>query len=392
MVNPTLRFKDDNGNDYPDWEERKIGEYCDCLDSQRKPISQSERVKGKYPYYGSTNIQDYIDGYLFDEPLVLLAEDAGPFNDYQNQPIAQYAEGKFWVNNHAHVLRSQGNQRFLFYSLVHKDIRRFVNNQVRGKLNQDDMNKIPVPVPSLPEQQKIASFLSSIDEKINLTDKKLGLLKQYKQGVMQQIFNQEIRFKDDNGNDYPDWMEKKLNECASFHQGLTYTPSDVADSGTLVMRSSNIQKGRIDYADNVYVRLPIPDKLKLKENDTLICVRNGSKALVGKTALIHSEDTENATWGAFMMIVRSNDGGRFIYHYLNSELFRKQMFKDFGTGTINQITNGMLNGCKLSIPSLPEQQKIASFLSSIDEKINLIDTQLENLKQYKKSLLQQMFV
>ena len=98
------------------------------MDSKRKPISKENRVLGKYAYYGSTNIQDYINEYLFDEPLVLLAEDAGPFDDFWNKAIAQFATGKFWVNNHAHVLRPHENRKYLFYSLEHRDIRVYINN------------------------------------------------------------------------------------------------------------------------------------------------------------------------------------------------------------------------------------------------------------------------
>ena len=168
---------------------------------------------------------------------------------------------------------------------------------------------------------------------------------------MQKLFNREVRFKADDGSEYPEWKEKRLNQEAVFLQGLTYTPKDIDDKGILVLRSSNIQKNRISYEDKVYVHIDISETLKVKENDVLICVRNGSKQLVGKTALITKTDLGH-TWGAFMMIIRSNENNRFIYYYLNSELFNKQIFKDSGTSTINQITKGMLNNCKLFIPHI----------------------------------------
>lgn len=114
LFSQEVRFKADDGSEFPDWEEKKLGECCDILDSLRKPVSKENRISGKYAYYGSTNIQDYIDDYLFDEPLVLLAEDAGPFDDFWNKAIAQFATGKFWVNNHAHVLRPYGNSIKIF--------------------------------------------------------------------------------------------------------------------------------------------------------------------------------------------------------------------------------------------------------------------------------------
>ena len=196
----------------------------------------------------------------------------------------------------------------------------------------------------------------------------------------------KLRFKEFCG----EWEEKKLKDEASFLQGLTYSPSDVCDNGILVLRSSNIQDNKILYTDNVFVNKKLSDSLFVKENDVLICVRNGSKRLVGKTALITKKDLGH-TWGAFMMIIRSYSNNTFIYHYLNSELFTKQMFKDFGTATINQITKKMLTDCSLNIPSLPEQTKIADFLSTVDDKIQNQQDKITHLEIIKKGFMQKIF-
>ena len=188
LFSQEVRFKADDGSDFPEWEEKKLGECCDILDSKRKPISKENRVLGKYAYYGSTNIQDYINEYLFDEPLVLLAEDAGPFDDFWNKAIAQFATGKFWVNNHAHVLRPHENRKYFFYSLEHRDIRVYINNPSRGKLNQEDMVKIPMYIPCLEEQQKIADCLSSLDEVIEKQKATLAAWEELKKGLLQQMF------------------------------------------------------------------------------------------------------------------------------------------------------------------------------------------------------------
>ena len=183
-----VRFKREDGTDYPEWEETTIGEYCDILDNLRKPITKKDRKAGIYPYYGSTNIQDYVSGYIFDEPLVLLGEDAAPFMDFRNKPIAQLAIGKYWVNNHAHCLRPHGNVIFFYYSVVHKDIRDYINNPERAKLNQEDMVKIPILLPYDEEQQKIADFLSAYDEAISYAKQELDKWKELKKGLLQQMF------------------------------------------------------------------------------------------------------------------------------------------------------------------------------------------------------------
>ena len=187
-----LRFKDENGNDYPEWEEKKLEEIVICLDNMRKPLNENQRnkISGNIPYYGANGIQDYINDYIFNEELILLAEDGGHYEEFRNKPIAQFITGKSWVNNHAHILKGNDSiiNKFLFYSLVHKDIRQYINGTSRGKLNKSDMFLIVISLPSLPEQQKIADFLTSIDDKIEHLENELENLKEFKKGLLQQMF------------------------------------------------------------------------------------------------------------------------------------------------------------------------------------------------------------
>ncbi|MCY4174332.1 MAG: restriction endonuclease subunit S [Cyanobacteria bacterium MAG CAR3_bin_5] len=147
-----------------------LGESCDIHDSKRIPLSSEQRQtrKGEYPYYGANNIQDYIDAYLFDFDAVLLAEDGGYYDEYQSRPIAQFATGKYWVNNHAHILtgKTEMDIRFLFYSLIHKNILSYINTGTRSKLNQSELKQIEILVPPLPEQKKIAEILSGVDHQM----------------------------------------------------------------------------------------------------------------------------------------------------------------------------------------------------------------------------------
>lgn len=260
-------------------------------------------------------------------------------------------------------------------------------------IGQGDVASCTGDFPSLPEQQKIAEFLSTIDTVIKKQKETVSAWEERKKGVMQKLFSQEVRFKADDGSDFPEWEEKYLSDIASFHSGLTYTPDDVVDSenGILVFRSSNIQNGRIAYDDNVYVDKELKEKKYVKLHDIVVCVRNGSKSLVGKNALVTESDL-NATWGAFMSVIRAKQNYEFIHQYLNSTFFKKEMYKDSGTATINQITTAMLNGCKLFVPSLAEQQKIADCLSSLDEVIEKQKATLAAWEELKKGLLQQMFV
>ena len=186
-----LRFKDDEGRNYPEWEEKKLGEIADCLDNKRKPLNSNERadMQGNIPYYGANGVVDFVNDYIFDENIILLAEDGGNFDDFATKPIAQLVKGKSWVNNHAHVLKAKYCTEFLFYSLVHKDIRKYINGTSRAKLNKSDMLDIVVNIPkSLEEQKKIANILGAIYLKIEKEQEKLDSLNEYKKGLLQQMF------------------------------------------------------------------------------------------------------------------------------------------------------------------------------------------------------------
>ena len=192
IFSQAIRFKADDGSEFPDWEEKKLGDVSDCLDNRRQPLNGAERnqMKGDIPYYGANGIVDYVNDYIFDEELVLLAEDGGNFNDFSSKPIAQKISGKAWVNNHAHILKAKNiiATDFLFYSLVHKDIRRYIVGGSRAKLNKSDLLSIKTILPPLEEQAKIASFLSSIDNKIEQVGKQLVESKQFKKALLQQMF------------------------------------------------------------------------------------------------------------------------------------------------------------------------------------------------------------
>ena len=188
ILEQRLRFKRPNGENYPQWESYNISEITDCLDRRRVPITSNERIKGAYPYYGANGIQDYVADYIFDGEFVLLAEDGGHFNDFATEPIAQYVSGKIWVNNHAHILQAKCNTHFLFYALVHKDIRNYINNPSRGKLNQEDMQGIVIDVPCKEEQERIVDFMLKIDQNIEAKLNTLNQLVDFKKGLLQQLF------------------------------------------------------------------------------------------------------------------------------------------------------------------------------------------------------------
>lgn len=183
-----------------------------------------------------------------------------------------------------------------------------------------------------------------------------------------------------------DWEVKKLGELGKIINGLTYSPENIKENGTLVLRSSNVQNDKIVYDDNVFVEENISFN-PTKKDDVLICVRNGSRGLIGKTALI-DEQASNVAFGAFMAIYRSNSNN-YIYNYFKSNYFFKEVHKNLGA-TINSINNNDLKKFKIPLPPLSEQKKIADCLSTWDNAIEKQNALINALTDRKKALMQQL--
>lgn len=402
---PQLRFPKFKG----DWEQRKFSEGVSeigdglhgtpiyCEDGNVYFINGNNLVDGKIVISAETkkvneSQQSTADKSL-DDTTILMSINGTIGN------LAYYSGERLMLGKSAAYIKvSEFDKRFVYAYLQAPSVQGYFMDSLTGttikNLGLKAIREMIMFIPQdVDEQKRIGKFLNHLDHLITLHQRKLEKIKKFKKGVMQKLFSQEVRFKADDGSDFPEWEEKTLSEIASFHSGLTYTPDDVVDSenGVLVFRSSNIQNGRICYDDNVYVDKELKEKNYVRLHDIVVCVRNGSKALVGKNALVTESDL-NATWGAFMTVIRTKQNYEFVHQYLNSAFFKKEMYKDSGTATINQITTAMLNGCKLLVPSLPEQQKIADCLSSLDDVIEKQKVTLAAWGKLKKGLLQQMFV
>ena len=172
-----------------DWEQRKLEDVVEFLDTIRKPLEGAKRISGPYPYYGASGIVDYVDGYLFDEELVLLSEDGANITD-RNYPVCFLASGKYWVNNHAHVLRTKdGNENnFICNSLERKDYKQYNSGMAMPKLNQEVCRGIPISCPSFDEQKKIGDYFRSLDHLITLHQRKCKELQNMKKFMLQNMF------------------------------------------------------------------------------------------------------------------------------------------------------------------------------------------------------------
>ncbi|WP_420331584.1 restriction endonuclease subunit S [Pseudoalteromonas shioyasakiensis] len=277
---------------------------------------------------------------------------------------------------------------FLYYFLisftVQKKIENIVNEAAQPNVGKADFDKIKVLTPPLPEQRKIAKILGTWDKAISTTERLIDNSKQQKKALMQQLLTGKKRF----AGFSKDWKQIHLGDIGKCITGLTYKPTDTVDDGVLVLRSSNIQNSKLTFKDNVFVNADLKIKSKTQENDILVCVRNGSKNLIGKSTLIKGRAVGQAH-GAFMTLFRGKHPSYVSQLFQSSEFFR-QVNMNLGA-TINSINTSDLHKFKFTIPTDEDEiNAIASCLSNAENEIEILQQQLADLKLEKKALMQQL--
>ena len=290
------------------------------------------------------------------------------------------------------IIKSKNNGVFLAYYLNNKkriEIARLAQGNSVVHLYSSQLKSLNLLFPKLNEQQKIASFLTAVDYKIQQLTKKKELLGKYKKGVMQKVFSQEIRFKDDDGNDYPAWERKKLGEVGKFVSGVGFTEVEQGGNEGLPffkVSDMNLKDNEsLMQSANNYVSDEQIKRLKYKPiaNTAIIFAKVGAAIFLERKRIARKFLIDN---NMMAFIPQLNIG------------FAKQLFETLRlskyaqVGALPSYNSSDLATIKVIIPSITEQEKISDFLSSIDNKIDSVNTQLEKTKEFKKGLLQQMFV
>jgi type I restriction enzyme, S subunit len=251
--------------------------------------------------------------------------------------------------------------------------------------------KLRLNAPTLPEQEKIADFLTAVDKRIGQLTRKKALLEDYKKGVMQQLFSQAIRFKDDHGNDFPDWEEKTLGEIASFHRGSPLTKADLDESGTFEC----IHYGELFTLYNEVIRQVI-SRTNIgggSQSHTGDILMPSSDVTPDGLATASSLATTGVILGGDINVIRPVKGfnSEFLSYLIN---FQKKAIIRLVTGTtVKHVYNRDIATIAVALPPSPDEQtKIADFLSAIDRRIETVATQITETQTFKRGLLQQMFV
>ena len=338
-----------NGVEY-----KKLGEVCEILDSKRKPVAKGKRTQGIYPYYGANGIQDYVDDYIFDGTFILLGEDGSVINT-DKSPVLNWATGKIWVNNHAHILSeisSMANLRYLYFALQTKDVSGIVRG-IPPKLNQENLRNIEIPVPPLPIQEEIVRILDHFTE---LTAELQAEL-QARQEQYEYYNNRLLSFDDD-------IPKMKLNDVVTFMNGKGHEKY-IEDQGAYIVVNSKFisTAGKVIKYSNSQISPLYKDMILMVMSD----LPNG-KALA-KCFVVDADNkyTLNQRIGAFTIRDKNLITTRFLYYILDRN---KQLLSyDNGADQTNLRKGDILN-IIIPVPPLSEQQRIVSILDKFETLVN----------------------
>lgn len=378
----------------------KLGDVADIKGGGTPATNREDYFGGSLPWFTPTEIVTGKISFLVDSVRTLTDEGSmftavaepgsvlltcragiGKVGILENR--AGFNQGIKSITPH----KDQLDSMYLAYWLIsHKEL---LEQNASGttflEISTTNVRNLEIPYPPIEEQKKIVERLDGafekIDRAIELTQKNIQNSQNLFLNSLEEIFGKS--------SDYP---KKKLSEISEYFNGLTYSPKDVVDNGTVVLRSSNIQDDVLAFSDIVRVNAKIPDKKYVRDGDVLICSRNGSKRLIGKTAVIKNL-AEPMTFGAFMMIIRSEYNPYLIW-FFKSNAFKRQMASGENT-SINQITRYMLDEVTVPFPDLQSHGEISLKMHEIWDKSRklsvLYQVKLNKLEALKKSMLEEAF-
>lgn len=398
---PKLRFPEFE----EEWVEKKLGDLVSAKSEKYNPTKETVSIKCiELEHLASETGQllGFIDGKnsgsiknKFKKGDVLFGKLRPYLRKYLQAPFDGVCSSEIWV------LNGEGISSDFLYHIVQTDKFIELANQSSGsKMPRADWSIVSSGLfsfPPLSEQTKIANFLSAVDDKITHLKKKKQLLEQYKKGVMQQIFSQKLRFKDENGEDFAEWEEKKLGDLGETYNGLTgKSKEDFGQGKPYIQYKQIFDDSKIDISRFHFVNVSSSDKQnKVKYGDIFFTVSSETPDEVGISSVLLNEVNElylnSFCFGyrPFSLEVLNPFYAQFLFR---SELFRKEVVLLAQGSTRYNLSKAGMMKIIINIPSLPEQTKIANFLSAIDDKINHCGKQIEKMEGWKKGLLQQMFV
>jgi type I restriction enzyme S subunit len=370
---------------------KKLGDLVVFLDHLRKPITASDRVAGLIPYYGANGIQGYVKDFLFDEDLVLLAEDGGHFED-ADRGVAYKVSGKTWVNNHAHVLRPTKNINvdYLFRVLQNLDLTAYINGTTRAKLTKANAASIEIPIPPFAEQQRIAALLDTAEHILKQRESAIAKLDQLAQSVFVDMFGSQT------------WEVHKLSAICDLQNGYAFKSDDYVDeSDVLNCRMSNIRpNGDFDIFYNArYLSSNFSEKYKeflLKDGDVIIAMTDmaGEPKILGVPTIVDTKGKKlllNQRVGKLVFKKQNTLNIDYLKFALTQRSI-KNYFKKFANGGV-QINLGKadLLSVPIAIPNYEQQIIFSQKIQKIFKLKHVENFELDKLKKLQSSLQHQSF-
>ncbi len=314
----------------------------------------------------------------------------------------QFISGKCTVNNHAHIIESSKtcDSEWFYIFFKHRNITNFLSRQGAGrfKLNKATLEKLPLLVPPLSEQRKIAKILSTWDKAISTTERLIDNSKQQKKALMQQLLTGKKRLLDDSGKPFEgEWEEVRLGELIKeFVNGYAFTASNYKNHGIPIITMGNISlDGNFDerqLKQNFWEDDDALDKYKIKLGDLLIAMTDVTpdKNLIGRMTIVDVDKTFYLNQRVGLLKLSNKIDSIFLKYLSNESSWRKYSIAVSASGVQANIGTKDIKKGVIHLPHLDEQQKIASVLSNADQEIELLEQQLADLKQEKKALMQQL--
>jgi type I restriction enzyme S subunit len=402
MSVPALRFKEFSG----DWEIKNLGDLFDIVVGFVGTVSDSYCSEGDgIPFIRTLNVKN---GWFSHDNIQYVSKQFHAKNKksqiYNDDVLIARVGANMGMVCKVNGLKKEANSANViiikkdlkhnsdFYSLYLSSSKGQKQIQAKGAggaqevLNISVTKTLVVPIPSLPEQTKIANFLTAVDEKISILTQKATLLSQYKKGVMQQIFSQELRFKDDDGQEFPEWEEKSLGDVTK--KISDNRNKELTDAKVYSVTNNNGFVLQSEHFDRVIAGSDLTNYKIIQKHEFAY---NPSRINVGSIALF---DNDIGIISSLYVCFSTTDKllDRFLLNVLELE-YTKFQIENLGEGGVRvYLWYDLFSLIKFKIPSLPEQTKIANFLTAVDEKITTNQNQLDAVKQYKQGLLQQMFV
>ena len=392
------------------WPITRAEELIEVLDHLRVPVNSDERAKrlGDVPYYGANGQQGWIDRPLFNEPLVLLAEDGGNFDDFRTRPIAYRIDGPAWVNNHAHIIRALAgvDQDFVFWSLVHRDIRRYIAGGTRSKLTQAELRSIELLTPPLPEQRRIAEILDTLDEAIRKTEQVIAKLQQMKQGLLHDLLtrgideNGELRDPERHPEQFQDsplgripkaWQVAPLSVVTDMQVGFAFKSEWFRESGRVrLLRGENVGYGTADWKQARFlpdVRVEEFSEYLLNEGDVVIGMdRTFTKSGV-KVTVLGADDLPALLVQRVGRFQPSRFTREFLRQVLSWPIFLRSLTNQQKGMDIPHLSKSEILAPLISIPPESEQVAIANRLTSVDAKLTAETNSALKLRTLKHGLM-----